>query len=748
MLRKLSVLLFAAALPFALTAAPAAAAEAAQVLTAPAAIQTPAEKELRVGLVLSGGGARGFAHVGVLRVLEKAGVKVHVITATSMGSMVGGGYAEGYSPEELATIVKSVDWTQMFASKTNQEDLNWRRKQDKQNGLSDTELGIGPKGFALPYGLISTRELDLFLARVNEPSSKTHSLDRLPVPFAAFATDLETGNAVKLQKDISLSEAMRASMSIPGAFAPAEWQGKLLVDGGLVQNLPVDAAREMGADVIIAVNVGTPLSPRNELDSIGGVMGQMLNILTEQNVQRSLKEITERDILITPDLSKYTSGDFNKSDEIMQVGEDAAMQVFEKLQALGVSQSEFGRWNTARRAPISADRMHRIAEVKVNGLKTVNPENVLKEVNIQPGETVSTAQVEESARRILQTDDFLSVPYHFEPGADGMEVLVLEPQEKTWGYSAFRFGGKVQTNFNDDNTFNFMLEHTLGWLNDWGGELKTAARIGENAGFSMQFYQPLGTASPFYLRPMISYQKESYDQYAGDTRSSTWQNRMFTATTELGYEFGRYGTISAGPGYYRVRNSRLVGRDGEGHSHGDSFGGFVKLNIDRLDSYSFPRKGYKLEAQYVRFADDMGTDSSKNNYMASGVGAMTLGSWSVQAAIKGGRASHEGAYKLGGAFNLTGSDYGRYAGDHMVFGRVMAYRSLSADLMKLGVPVWAGVSLEAGRAFNGADSDHPGWKKAASVFLGADTWIGPIYLVGGRTFGGSSGVYFVWGHIM
>ena len=298
----------------------------AHVITPPESSVT-AEKPLRVGLVLSGGGARGFAHIGVLKVLEEAGVKVSVITATSMGSMVGGAYAEGYTPEEMANIVKNVNWTQMFAAKPNRADLNWRRKEDKEQGLSDTELGIGPKGFALPYGIVTTQELDLFLAKTNEPASMINDLAKLPIPFAAFATDLETGKAVELQKNISLSRAMRASMSIPGVYAPAEWQGKLLVDGGLVQNLPVDAARAMGADIIIAVNVGTPLSPRKDLGSIAGVMGQMLNILTEQNVQKSLKELRKEDILITPDLSKYTSGDFTKSAEIMKVGEDAARKI-------------------------------------------------------------------------------------------------------------------------------------------------------------------------------------------------------------------------------------------------------------------------------------------------------------------------------------------------------------------------------------------------------------------------------------
>lgn len=714
---------------------------------APLAAAPAAKRPLKVGLVLSGGGARGFAHVGVLRVLEEAGVKVDFITATSMGSMVGGGYAEGYTPDEIERIVKSVDWKVMFLPKPSRDEMNWRRKEDKNKGLSDTELGIGPAGFALPYGIISTQELDLFLSRVNEPAAKVNDLGKLPVPFAAFATDLETGKSVTLQKGVTLSQAMRASMSIPGAFAPAEWNGKLLVDGGLVQNLPVDAVRKMGADVVIAVNVGTPLSPRKELGSITGVMGQMINILTEQNVQKSISELGPNDIFIVPDLQNYTSGSFDKSDEIIRAGEAAARQVIDRLRALGVSQQEFRAWNEARTRPTKPEKPHRLAAVRVDGLKTVNPGLVEREIHFKAGDAVTTAQVQDAAKRIWQDDQFLSVPYHFEPGPDGMEVLVFEPQEKTWGYSSFRFGGRVQTNFTDDNSFSFMLQHTLGWLNEAGGELKTGLQVGENQLFEMQFYQPLGVGSPVYLNPKLSVGRQDYDIYIGDRRTDTWQNEQLTGTVELGYELGRYGKVSGGIGWQRQKNNRLIGTSSLSIPDGSTGMNFLSLDIDRLDSVSFPTNGYKLNAEVTKYWSEMGRSKRSTAFDVSGTAAATLGPWTFSAAVKGGVSPIEGNFKLGGAFNLTGSNYGRYAGDHMAFGRLMAYRSLSSKLMEIGAPVWAGMTLEAGRAYNSMDRDRPGWKTAAGLYLGADTWIGPIYLVGGKTFGGDSAVYFMWGHI-
>ena len=229
-----------------------------------------------VGLVLSGGGARGFAHVGVIKVLEELGVKIDVIAGTSMGSMVGGAYAAGFTAKALEDTVLEV-------------------------------IEISNDGTPrFPDAFVPSEELDLFLARKTASSAMVEDLSMLPIPFAAPATNLVTGKRVVMQKDCTLSQAMRASMSVPGAFSPAKRGDDLLVDGGLVDNLPVELTREMGADIVIAVNVGTPLSGREQLNDVVGVMSQMVNLLTEQNVTASLASLSDRDILIRPELKDYT----------------------------------------------------------------------------------------------------------------------------------------------------------------------------------------------------------------------------------------------------------------------------------------------------------------------------------------------------------------------------------------------------------------------------------------------------------
>ena len=304
-----------------------------------------------VGLVLSGGGARGFAHVGVLRVLEELGVRVDVVAGTSMGSMVGGAYAAGYTVAELEDTVTGVDWNQMLTPFTDRRLGSWRSKENAYKSLPERGIEIGADGTPrLPASFVPSEELELFLSRETGPVDDVRDLSDLAVPFAAPATDLVTGGRVVMQKNCTLHEAMRASMSVPGAFAPAKQGGTLLVDGGLVDNLPVALAREMGADVVIAVNVGTPLSGREALTNVVGVMGQMINILTEQNVRASLASLHPDDILITPDLEKYSSADLDRSREIMDRGEAAARSVAQRLRVFARPRPEWRAWEEARTA--------------------------------------------------------------------------------------------------------------------------------------------------------------------------------------------------------------------------------------------------------------------------------------------------------------------------------------------------------------------------------------------------------------
>ena len=713
----------------------------------------------KTALVLSGGGARGFAHIGALKALEELNVRVDILTATSMGAMVGGGYAAGYSADEIRAITLGVDWAKMFAPRADRPSLTWRRKADDLKGISDAEIGVSPAGVSFPSGVVPTQELDIFLARVTRPVNHVKNLSDLSIPYAAMATDLITGAKVVLSKNVTLAQAMRASMSIPGAFAPVPFGDALLVDGGLTDNLPVAEAREMGATRVIAINVGTPLFGREKLDSVVGVMGQMVNILTEQNVQASIESICPKDLLITPDLSEFTSGDFVKADAIMKAGYDAVMAVKDRLKPYRVTPEDYRAWQRKVALGLNKEAAHRVSSVRVDGLKTVNPERVVRDADLVIDESVTDERAARAARRIWADGDFRSVPFHFEPGPRNTEVLVFEPEEKSWGYSSLRFGGNVQFDTERTQNFNVILAHTWGWLNDWGAEWRNEAQFGETRRLKTEWYQPLGAASSWYLLPRLEIERTPIDVYSETPSEKHPYGRYIreqqTADVALGYEFGRVGTADVSAGWVRYKTRGDIGEDLGGYGLHAPFVG-ASLSVDTLDNVNFPRRGVNFTVDVRRLFHESESGSVTGNLTDTvwetslNVPAVFDKNWSGLLSARLGEATIPGYFRLGGAFNLTGTPEGRFTGDRIAVGRLMLMRKIFPGLAEAGIAAYAGVTYEAGRAYNhtsGFSNHKSDWHHANALFVGADTWVGPMYLMLGRTYGVGDSLMFYWGRL-
>lgn len=723
----------------------------------PAEVRAACRAEGRpcVGLVLSGGGARGFAHVGVLKVLEDLHVKIDVVAGTSMGSMIGGAYAAGYSAEEIGKIVLGVDWDKMLALRGDRRNLPWIQKLDDYSGLTTSGLKIDQEGrVRLPEEVFPSQELDIFLSKHVGALNHIQDLSDLAIPFAAPATDLVNGRRVVMQKNCTLREAMRASMSVPAAFAPVEYQGMLLVDGGLMDNLPVQLARDMGADVVIAVNVGTPLAKREEITNFLSVSAQMVNLLTEQSVRHSLEQLTDQDILITPDLTDLTSADLKKSPAIIDAGERAAKAMSERLAKFSSTPQIWMAWNEAHLKGIprrAADEERiRLASIRVEGLSTVNPEAVLARANLPQDRPVTNDEVADAARRIWATGDFTQVSYSFEPGPDGTSVLVLKPQELAPGYSTIRFGGSVESNFRDNSNFNLIFLHSWEWLNDWGGEWRNSVQFGKTKSFATEFLQPLGPGSRWFVMPRLSFEETSYDVYQDGKARHRWSNEEYRAQVRLGYEVGDFGIVTTGFGWVNRDTTRVIGEapDEEGRSSGVAM---AEVYFDTLDRAAFSRTGWRLEAS-AEFteAEDAGDAGGHTSYEVQFTKPWSIGRWTATGTIEVGRSTRNGEYQLGGAMRLSGSPDGRWTGSDKQFASIALARDVS-DWVDIGMPMWLGGTVEAGRAWNRSessefDSSYDEWKKAVSVYVGLDTFIGPVYLLWGKTFGEESGLYFRWGY--
>lgn len=718
-----------------------------------AAVQAD-ENRPKVALVLSGGGARGFSHVGVIKVLQELGVKVDIVAGTSMGAMVGGGYASGYSVEQMQDIILGVDWEKMFALRPDRSDLNWRRRQDDFKGLGSGEIGFSDKGVLLPDSVVPAQHLEIFLRSITKHVSSVTDLSQLAIPFAAIATDLDSGDPVVMQKGVTLADAMRSSMSVPGAFSPFPFKGRVLVDGGLAQNLPVEQARAMGADIIIAVNAGTPLGKSKDIHSVAGVMAQMVGILTERNVDQSKSLLSEKDILITTDLNGFSAADFDKAKDIIAAGEKSARVYAKQLKRLAVAQQEFLSWNVARESAVKPPQAREINFVKVEGLKTVNPVGVVKSANLDLTQPVTEEQIAEASAKIWAMDDFTLVPYEFEAGPNGTETLVWRPQEKPWGYNTIRVGGKISTDFNQEHTFDFLLAHTMSWLNSWGGEWRNEVQIGKDSYFSTSFYQPLGEASPIFLMPEIRYESQRYDWYNGSSHAdATMKNKTLEGSISLGIELGNSSVLTAGVGYISAESDVSVGSI-PGYEPLNDTAGFAELTwrYDTLDNVNFPTKGFYLNAQARRYEHmDNSADTQVSDFYVETLWPWDWGKgWVSILSAKAGSSTLPGRYPLGGFFNMSGAYYGRYSGSDMFLGRAMLMKRLNQTDV-LGFPLYLGAGYEMARVQEDALPDYLNgddlgvWKKAFSAYVAADSLIGPVYLALGHTTDGDSAVYFFWG---
>ncbi len=711
-------------------------------------------KRPKIALVLSGGGARGFSHVGVIKVLEELGVRVDIVTGTSMGAMVGGGYASGYSVEQMREIILGVNWSEMFALRPDRSEINWRRRQDDFKGLGTGEIGFSDGRVLFPDSVVPAQHLEIFLRSITKHVSSINDLSQLAIPFAAVATDLDNGEAVVMQKDVTLADAMRSSMSVPGAFSPFPYKGHALVDGGLAQNLPVELAKSMGADVIIAVDAGTPLGKSKDIHSVAGVMGQMIGILTERNVEHSKSLLTDQDILITTDLKGFSSGDFTKAAEIIDAGEKSARNHIAELKRLAVPRSNFIAWNNVREASVVPPKSRQVSKVRVEGLKTVNAKSVIKSADLDLSQPVTEEQIARASAKIWATDDFTLVPYVFEPGPNGTQTLVWRPLEKPWGYNTIRVGGKVSTDFNQEHTFDFLVAHTMGWLNSWGGEWRNEAQIGKDSYFSSRFYQPLGAASPVFVMPEIRYESQRYDWYNGSSHpEATLKNKTLEGSLSLGLEFDNSAVLTMGAGYVSAQSKVAVGNV-DGYESMDDNASFVEMTFryDTLDHINFPTKGFYLDAKARRYGNMKNSaEPELTDYYVETLFPWSWGDgWVSVLSAKAGSSTIPGRYPLGGLFNMSGAYYGRYSGSDMFLGRLMLQKRLQETNL-FGFPVYLGASYEMGRVQEDEWPDYLSsrdlgeWKKAVSAYVAIDSLFGPLYFALGHTSDGDSATYFFWG---
>ena len=719
-------------------------------LTPPVARAKPTARP-RIGLVLSGGGARGIAHVGVLKTLEEARIPIDFVAGTSMGSIIGGLYASGMTPAELERRVLSLDWDAVLADRPPREELSLRRKADDLKLSLPIEFGMRDGTLRAPRSAVASTGLENVLKQLTDGVPNSIHFNRLPIPFRAVATDLVTGEAVVFDRG-ELAAVMRASMSVPAAFAPVEIDGRMLVDGGLVDNLPVDVMRKMGADIVIAVNIGTPLLPREELGSILGIGLQMLNILTEQNVRTSIASLKPTDVLVVPDLSKITAADFKLGADAINRGAEATRGVLPLLSSYALSPTEYIAQLVVQRR---ASTPTKIDEIRVEGGTYASAATIRAQLSVAAGALFARDQIERDLAWLDGRGDFERLDYRIVTERD-RNVLLISVQEKSWGPNYFRFGLNLGTDFKGQGEFNFVANHTRRWLNGLGAEWRNELQIGRSQRLSTELYQPLLPSEILFLSAGAEQRRRIANvslrlpdgntsrpiaQFSGiDTRASL----------DLGAAFGRYGEFRIGPLFERVSISPTIGDLSFTGVRSNESGMQAGVVIDQRDSATFARSGYRVEANVHRALTAFGASSSFSRYQWSSEYAKTFGENTVDVALKFGGsyskiASAYPYFELGGFLQLSGLRANELRADQIALFRVMGFRKI-ATLPAFGRGIYLGGSLEVGST-DAPNTPNAEAKRiyAGSVFLGLDTSIGPFYLGYGQATGARRSAYLFLG---
>jgi NTE family protein len=697
----------------------------------------------RIGLVLGGGGARGTAHIGVLEVLQQLRVPVDCIAGTSMGSLIGGAYVSGLTPQQMMARLSLVDWRDLFDDNPARAETNYRERRLQQSYYPGLEFGITQQGLRSAHGVVGGQKIKLFFNTLVGSDRGERNIEDLPLPMSVIATDIGTGDKVVF-RDGELSAAMRASMSVPALLAPVPYRGKLLVDGGLVDNLPVDEVRSRcHADVVIAVDVGSPLADPHEVDTIGAVTGQMISILTEQNATASRAMLGPNDIYIRPDLVDVTAADFHKFREGAAIGRAAALKQADRLRRLAVPEADYAAW--AARLKVDDKPLPRVDEVSIAGLRYVNPEAVARHLdNVRTGVPLDTAQLEGDIARIYGDGDFESVDYRLLLARD-RNILRITPTEKTWGANYLRFGVSLDAG-SRENDVALRAAYHRKWVNTLGAEWLTGAQLGQRSSVFTEFYQPLEARQRFFVEASAGLARDHVRVYQDDERLAEYIAREKRVGASVGANIGVLGALRLGAVYRKLDTSVETGAPTLPTGKITVKGWNAILDFDQTNRAFFPTSGWYSRLDYFkspdlgysRFAADLRAIHSWDPYV---VNARYFHFSTPEGKLPVGDAGG-----LGGFLALSGYARNQILAEEVRLFTVRAEKVIGKMPLGLEGDLRIGVSLETGRARRRFTETHvEGWQQAGALYLGGETPVGPLFLGYGYAKGGHSSIYLFIG---
>ncbi|MFJ2529145.1 patatin-like phospholipase family protein [Pseudomonas helmanticensis] len=697
----------------------------------------------KVGLVLSGGAARGLAHIGVLKALEEQGIKIDAIAGTSMGAVVGGLYASGYKIDELEKLALNIDWQAALSDAPPREDVPFRRKQDDRDFLVKQKLSFRDDGsLGLPLGVIQGQNLALLLESLLAHTSDTRDFDKLPIPFRAVATDIANGEKVVFRKG-HLPQVIRASMSIPAVFAPVELDGRLLVDGGMTDNIPLDVAREMGVDVAIVVDIGTPLRNRKQLTTVVDVLNQSITLMTRSNSEEQLAALKPSDVLIQPALAAFGVTDFGKAQEMIDAGYRATRILDARLAQLKPDESQDAELNAARspgqRTPI-------ITAIRVENDSKVDDDVIRYYIRQHIGEPLDLGRLHSDMGTLYGLDYFEQVQYRVvHKGED--HTLVISARGKRSGTDYLRVGLNLSDDMRGDSAFNLGASYRINGINRLGAEWLTRAQIGDKQELYTEFYQPLDVGSRYFVAPYASFEAQNVEAVLDNDPIAQYRVERYGFGLNFGRQIGNNGEVRFGVGEaWGKADVRIGDQDLPSENFNEGFYA-LKYSYDSLDNVYFPHEGKDVSLTLMQFEPGLGSDTRYRQWDLKIDKAMSRGPDTLILGGRYGRTLNDAnvvtsSFLLGGARQLSGFREDAISGQNISLMRAVYYRRLTPrSYLPLDFPLYAGASLERGRAWNNDNEFDSGYINAASVFIGFDTPLGPLNFSYGLNDANEQAVY-------
>lgn len=700
----------------------------------------------RIGLVLGGGGARGAAHIGVLKVLEELRVPIDCIAGTSMGALVGAAYAGGMSSAEIEDVVTAIDWSETFGTAGTRDLQPVDLKTGNLTYSNPLEFGLKNKTLLVPAGLVQSQQIESLLRSIVSRFRRQASFDDLPIPFRAIATNIQSGDRVVLDRG-DLSVAMRASMAVPGAFSPVTLNGQVLVDGSLVRNLPVDTAREMCADVVIASSLVNTMPEASALQSAFTVLGRMVEVMIKNNEREQLETLGSADVPILISLPDMTSAEFVKVPGAIPRGEAAARALASKLARYSLSAEDYARWRAGLRFAAGEGKPAIVRDIRIEGLSRANPEVVRRQIQSRIGEPVDEARVITDAQRIFARGDFEKVDYRIADSPDGA-VLEFFPVEKPWGPDYVRFDLGLMSSSGGDTGFILRADHSRTWINSLGGRWNNAVQVGRTALVETSVFQPLDLRQRFFVEPGLHVSRELEDLFRGDDRVARYERTSLDATLDAGVSLGTVAELRGG-----LRRTRTDFEATTGSlllpefNNVDAAGVTSRFIYDSRDSPFVPTRGAYAHIEFFSAESALGSDDAYRRAEFFAQRVVPFGRNLTYLELGGGSDFDGGApaydlFTLGGIGQLAGFQLDELRGHEYAYGRLAQLWKVTDLRALFGQALYAGMSVEAGNMFeriDGAPAQGPIF--GSSLFFGGRTPLGPLLLMFGFAEGGQMSAY-------